>query len=163
MNLDGNAAMGRLKACKRLGMVPYASLTARMEFSPIDEAARAVVLLSTTPRETCVLHLSNNHLIPMEDVLGRLSLVGENPLQYVELEEFNATLAQAMNDPAQAPALSTLVAYNQAPDKEPQVINWPSTRYSLQILMRLGFHWSPTTPAYLDQMFGMLHSLNYFD
>ena len=163
MNLNGNAAMGRLKACKRLGMVPYATLTARMEFTPIDEAARAVVLLSTTPRETCVLHLSNNHLIPMEDVLGRLSLVGENPLKFVELEEFNVTLSQAMNDPALAPELSALVAYNQAPDKEPQVVNWPSTQFTVQVLMRLGFHWTATSAAYLDQMFDNLHSLNYFD
>ena len=163
MNMGNNAAMGRLRACRRLGKVPYASLTARMEFTPIDEAARAVVLLSETPRETCVLHVSNNHLIPMEDVLGRLSLVGEQALEYVELEEFNAALAQAMSDPEQAPQLSALVAYNQAPDKVPQVLNWPSTQFTVQILMRLGFHWTATSSAYLDQMLDNLHSLNYFD
>ena len=99
----------------------------------------------------------------MEDVLGRLSLVGEQALEYVELEEFNAALAQAMSDPEQAPQLSALVAYNQAPDKVPQVLNWPSTQFTVQILMRLGFHWTATSSAYLDQMLDNLHSLNYFD
>jgi amino acid adenylation domain-containing protein len=162
-NMTTNAAMGRLRACKLLGVVPYMSATARVELTPIDEAARAVRLLSATPRENCVLHISNNHLIPMEDVMGRLSLVDGKPLRYVEADEFSVILAKAMEDPALAPCLSPLIAYNQAPGKDPEVVNWPSTSFTVQILLRNGFHWCPTSADYLDQMFKQLRELHFFE
>ena len=163
MNMRSNAAMGRIRACKLLGVFPYSGMTARVEFSPIDETAQAVVLLCGTPRENCVFHLSNNHLIPMEDVLRRLSLVGNKPLRYVEAEEFNAALQKAMLDPVLAQDMSPLIAYSQASGKEPQVLNWPSTSFTVQILFRLGFHWNTSSAEYFDQTFNMLDMMNFFE
>ena len=162
-NMNTNTSMGRLKAIKQLGMVPYASTTQRVEFTPIDEAARAVVLLASTPRENCVLHVSNNHLVPMEDVVERLSLVGTKPLRYVENDEFGAALQQAMSNPEMAQSLSALVAYTPAAGREPEVMNWPSTSFTVQILLRMGFHWNTTSERYLDLMFDFLKGKGYFD
>ena len=162
-NMNTNTSMGRLKAIKRLGKVPYASTTQRVEFTPIDEAARAVVLLAGTPRENCVLHVSNNHLVPMEDVVERLAKVDGKPLKYVETQEFGAALQQAMADPEMARSLSALVAYTRAADDDPEVINWPSTSFTVQILLRLGFHWNTTSAGYLDQMFDFLKRMGYFN
>ena len=163
MNMNSNTSMGRLKAIKKLGMVPYASTTQRVEFTPIDEAARAVVLLATTPRENCVLHVSNNHLVPMEDVVERLSVVDGEPLKYAENQEFAAALQQAMSDPEMARNLSALVAYTRSAADDPEVINWPSTSFTVQILLRLGFHWNTTSASYLDRMFDFLSGMGYFN
>ena len=163
MNMKSNAAMGRLRACKLLGVFPYSGMTARVEFSPIDDAARAAVLLCGTPRDNCVLHLSNNHLIPMEDVMQRLSLFDGKPLRYVEFDEFSAALQQAMADPVLAPSMSPLIAYSAANGSEPEVINWPSTSFTIQILLRLGFHWDTSSAEYFDQMFSVLDQMNFFE
>ncbi len=162
-NMHTNAAMGRLRACKLLGMFPYNGMTARVEFSPVDDAAYAAVLLSRTPRENCVLHLSNNHLIPMEDVMQRLSLLDGKPLRYVEMEEFNTALQTAMADPVLGPDMSPLIAYSRASGQEPEVLNWPSTSFTIQILLRMGFHWDTSSADYLDQMFEALSHLKFFE
>ena len=54
VNLNANASMGRLKAFKMLGACPFQLLEGQMEFSPIDQSARAMVLLSRTPLENPV-------------------------------------------------------------------------------------------------------------
>ena len=59
--------------------------------------------------------------------------------------------------------LSPLIAYNQAPGKDPEVVNWPSTSFTVQILLRNGFHWCPTSADYLDQMFEQLRELHFFE
>ena len=43
--LNANSAMGRLRAYKLVGACPYSLLDSKMEFSPIDDSARAMVLL----------------------------------------------------------------------------------------------------------------------
>ena len=122
-----------------------------------------MVLLATTPRENCVLHVSNNHLVPMEDVVERLSVVDGEPLKYAENQEFAAALQQAMADPEMARNLSALVAYTRSAADDPEVINWPSTSFTVQILLRLGFHWNTTSASYLDRMFDFLSGMGYFN
>ena len=163
MNMRSNAAMGRLRACKLLGMFPFAGMTGRVEFTPIDQAAQAACLLAQTPRENCVLHLSNNHLIPMEDVIQRLSVIDGKPVRCVESEEFNAALQQALADPVLSPSMSPLIAYSAAQGQEPEIPNWPSTSFSVQILLRLGFHWNTSSAEYFDQVFEVLSQMNYFE
>ena len=110
-----------------------------------------------------VTQYSNNHLIPMEDVMQRLSLFDGKPLRYVEFDEFSAALQQAMADPVLAPSMSPLIAYSAANGSEPEVINWPSTSFTIQILLRLGFHWDTSSAEYFDQMFSVLDQMNFFE
>ena len=61
-------------------------------------------------------------------------------------------LKTAMSNPVLAQNMSSLVAYTPAVGKEPEVVNWPSTGFTVQILLRLGFHWNMTSAQYLDPM-----------
>ena len=155
VNFSANAAMGRLHSFQLIGAVPYALLEARMEFSPIDETARAMVLLSETPRECCVFNLSNDHMIPFDDIVSRLGGV-----RYVEMEEFMMLLDQAKQDPEKALQLSGLLAYAKSGRLEP-LGNPPSTSYTMQVLHRLGFRWDQTSREYVDMIFDMLRTLGY--
>ena len=163
VNLNANSAMGRLRAYKLLGACPYSLLDAKMEFSPIDDSARAMVLLATTPKENCVFNVSNNHLIPMEDIVSRLRLIDGKKVDYVEFPEFMSRMQVLMAQPDKAPLLSSLVAYAQSPGQAEVSMNQPSVHFTMQVLYRLGFAWDHTSSKYVDMIFEMLRTLRYFD
>ena len=156
INFNSNAAMGRLRSFLMLGACPYPLLDARMEFSPIDETAKATVLLCGTPRECCVFNLSNDHLLPMDDIVSRLGGV-----RYVEMEEFQQLLDAAKQDPQKAQQLSGILAYTNAGGSLESIGNPPYTFYTMQVLHRLGFSWDRTSREYVDMIFDMLRSLGY--
>ena len=163
INFNSNASMGRLKAYRMLGACPYPLLEDRMEFSPIDETARAVVLLATTPKTNCVFHVQNDHLLPMDDILSRLRLDVGSPLEYVEVDVFARRLDEAKADPEKARILSSILAYTQAEGQVQLVENLGSSVYSMQVLHRLGFRWNETSSAYVDMIFRILDSFRFFD
>ncbi len=163
VNLNANASMGRLKALKMLGACPYQMLEGQMEFSPIDQSAQAMVLLATTPLENCVFNVSNNHIIPMDDIFTRLEKIDGKPLEYVEMEEFARRVEEANANPAKTRIMAPLVAYQQSNAETEGVETLASTVYTMQILHRLGFRWDHTSSEYLDLIFEMLRTLRYFD
>ncbi len=162
-NLRANTTMGRIKAYRMLEAFPYAMLQSRMEFSPIDETARAMVLLSRTPRENSVFNVSNDHLLPMDDILSRIRCADGSPISYVEYDEFMRRMKEAEADPAKAEVLSSIVAYSATPGGEAVTMNLVPTDFTMQVLHRMGFRWNSTSDDYVDQVFSMLDSLRYFD
>ena len=54
-NFQTNSFMGRIKVYNMLGECPYSMRNKRVEFSPINEVAHAIVLLTTTPE--CMLRV----------------------------------------------------------------------------------------------------------
>ncbi|MDE5743212.1 MAG: SDR family oxidoreductase, partial [Bacteroidales bacterium] len=110
VNFQTNSFMGRLKVYNMLGCCPYESRDLTVEFSPINEVAKAIVLLSCTPKECVVFHPYNNHNILFGDVLRELKYIGEG-VEFVELGNFSKALDEAKEDPAKAKQLSSLLAY----------------------------------------------------
>ena len=163
MNMNANASMGRLKALKMLGACPYLMLEGQMEFTPIDQAAHAMVTLARTPLANCVFNVSNNHIVPMDDILMRLEKIDGKPLEYVEDEVFAKRMEAAQADPAKAQILAPLVAYQQSSSEQQGVETLASTVFTMQVLHRLGFRWSETARDYVDMIFDMLASLRYFE
>ena len=53
INAGTNSSMGRLKIFAILGCCPFAQMDNLIEFSPIDEVAKTILILSETPKE-CV-------------------------------------------------------------------------------------------------------------
>ena len=132
VNMNSNAAMGRFKALKLIGASPYESLEGQMEFTPIDEAAHAMVLLAGTPLENCVFNVSNNHFVPMDDVLTRLDKIDGNPLEYVENEEFLRRMREVQERPGMARIMAPLVAYQQSAAETEGVETAASTVFCAQ-------------------------------
>ncbi len=161
INFNANASMGRIKSYRILGACPYSCLESKMEFSPIDDTARAILLLARTPKENCVFNVSNNHLLPMDDILSRLKMEDGSPLEYLEDSDFLRRMEEAKADPGKAKILSSIIAYEQA-DGQLHMVE-PSTDFTMQVLHRLGFRWDQTNSSYVDMIFGMLDSLRFFD
>ncbi|MCR4872263.1 MAG: amino acid adenylation domain-containing protein [Bacteroidales bacterium] len=162
INFSTNAFMGRIKVYNMLGCFPYSMYEQEVEFSPINEVARAIILLATTPKSCCVFHAYNNHSQFFGDVLSGLSNVGTN-IRLVEDKEYEETLEQAGNDPQKAKMLSSLLAYqDMAHGMKAEFVDI-ANHYTSQVLYRLGFKWSATTWDYIDRMLNAISGLEFFD
>jgi thioester reductase-like protein len=162
INFQTNSAMGRIRVYQMLGCYPYDITDAPMEFSPINEVAKAIVTLSETPQQCCLFHPYNNHFVHFGDVLEELSKVTQGPRQ-VEAEAFNEALETAKQDPEKAKRLSSLLAYQDMAHGQKAMMIPAENQYTTQVLYRLGFRWSSTSWDYVDQMLKAIAGFGYFE
>ena len=161
-NFATNSFMGRIKVYNMLGSCPYSMRNKQVEFSPINEVAHAIVLLSTTPKECTVFHPYNIHGQFLGDVLMGLTTVGEG-VKFVEQEEFEQAMDAAKDDPVKARSMSSLLAYQDMAHGQKTADVKRDNDYTTQVLYRLGFAWSPTSWDYVERMLTAIGSLGFFD
>ena len=162
VNFRTNSFAGRMRAYSLLGCCPYSSFTDPVEFSPINEVAHAIRLLSTTPRECCMFHPYNNHNVFLGDVLGELASVG-TPVRMVEMDEYLKTLDEVTADPQKAERLQSIVAYSDLTHGQEALSVQEVNDYTMQVLYRMGFQWSPTSWDYVDRFFQVIAGFYFFE
>ena len=158
VNFSTNSYMGRIKIFNMLGCCPYEQYDQPTEFSPIDETARAIVLLAHTPDQCILFHPYNTHTRLLGDVLNGLRKIGTD-LRFVETDEFGAIMQQASADPKKAPLLTGMLAYENLGGR---IVPTDNT-YTSQLLLRLGFRWTEPDSTYVDRMLTAISQLGFFD
>ena len=161
-NFATNSFMGRIKVYNMLGCCPHIMRNKQVEFSPINEVAHAIVLLSTTPKECTVFHPYNIHGQFLGDVLTGLTTVGDG-VSFVEQEEFAEAMERAKDDPVKAKQMSSLLAYQDMAHGQKTADVKRDNDYTTQVLYRLGFAWSPTSWDYVERMLTAIGTLGFFD
>ncbi|MBO4738380.1 MAG: amino acid adenylation domain-containing protein [Bacteroidales bacterium] len=161
-NFNSNSYMGRLKVFHTLGCCPYESYDEVTEMSPIDETAKAVVLLATTPKECTVFQPFNNHTELLGDVLMLMKKIGGS-MRFVETDEFQQAIILASQDSEKAKLLSAMLAYQDMSHGQKAVLIERNNRYTCSILHRLGFHWSDTSSNYIIQMLRQIAAFGFFE
>lgn len=162
INFRSNGFMGRLKAYQAVGCIPFENLDKTVEFSPINEVARATVLLSQTPRAFTVFNPNNVHAIPLSDVVTCMKEMGYC-INSVEKEAFDAVVLEAGQDPVKAAILQSLLAYNSNTRGKCLANNNASNAFTTQVLHRMGFQWSFTTWDYIKRFLKVIQGLGFFD
>jgi thioester reductase-like protein len=162
INFGSNSAMGRLHVFQLLGACSYAQAMSQMEFSPIDEVARAILLLATTPKECVVFHPFNNHMQLLGDVVRDMAATLGTELSEVEEDEFNRRVQEAGADPQKALILQSMLAYNTA-GKDAVVGFAKYNPYTCAVLARLGFHWNATSHDYVNRFIEAMATLDFFE
>ena len=162
VNFQSNSYMGRLKVFSMLGCCPFEEYDAPAEFSPVDETAKAVVLLATTPKECTVFQPFNNHTELLGDILLLFEKIGK-PIQFVEPMQFQQAILVASQDPAKANAMSALLAYQDMTHGQKAVMIERDNRYTCAVLHRLGFHWNDTSHEYIERMLTAINGFGFFD
>lgn len=162
INFRSNSYMRRLKAYRILGAVPLEALSSQTEFSPIDETAKAIVLLAGTNDNCVIFNVVNSHRELLLDVVDTMNRLGAN-IGAASPEEFGEMLQAALKDPAKAEVMQSLLAYTSRSDGRKVVFNKYSSDYTTAVLTRLGFRWSATTGDYMEQFLKALGSLGFFD
>ena len=160
INFNTNNFLALLRAYVVIGMVPYDELGRVYEFSPIDEVARAIMLLATTPKECTVFHPYNVHRQYLADILNGLATAGIN-LRRVEKEEFQQALDRMMENPDLVTLLRPLMAYNLSSTYEMRWIE-STNEYTTQVLYRFGFQWPPTARGYVSRFVDTISDFDYF-
>ena len=161
-NFSTNSFMGRIKVYNMLGCCPYAMRNKQVEFSPINEVSKAIVLLATTPTDNTVFHPYNIHGQFLGDVLLGLKSVGEG-IRFVEQDEFVEAMEQAKNDPQKARQLSSLLAYQDMAHGQKTADVKRDNDYTTQVLYRLGFEFSPTSWDYVERMLTAIGGFGFFE
>ena len=161
-NFNSNSYMGRLKVFYTLGCCPYDSYDELTEMSPIDQTAKAVVLLASTPKECTVFQPFNNHTELLGDVLRLMAKVGKD-MRFVETDEFEKALAEAGQDPEKAKLLSAMMAYQDMAHGQKAVLIERDNRYTCAVLHRLGFQWSDTAWDYVERLLTAISGFGFFD
>ncbi|MBR1803277.1 MAG: AMP-binding protein, partial [Muribaculaceae bacterium] len=161
-NFMTNSFMGRIKVYNMLGCCPYSMRNKRVEFSPINEVAQAIVKLSRTPRECTVFHPYNIHGQFLGDVLTGLHTVGDG-VKFVEQEEFAQAMDAAKNDPQKAKQMSSLLAYQDMAHGQKTTDVNRDNDYTTQVLYRLDFAWSPTSWDYVERMLTAIGGFGFFE
>ena len=161
-NFATNSFMGRIKVYNMIGCCPYSMRNKRVEFSPINEVAQAIVKLSGTPKECTVFHPYNIHTQFLGDVLSGLSSVGDG-VRFVEQEEFAQAMDSVKDDPQKAKQLSSLLAYQDMAHGQKTTDVDRDNDYTTQVLYRLNFAWSPTSWDYVEQMLTAIGAFGFFE
>ena len=161
-NFSTNSFMGRIRIYNMLGCCPYNLCYTPVEFSPINEVAHAIVLLATTPKACTVFHPYNIHAQYLGDVLSGLSSVGQG-IRFVEQEEFQQAMAEAGQDPRKAKQMAALLAYKDVAHGQKTADVKRDNLYTTQVLLRLGFRWSPTSWDYVERMLTAIGGFGFFE
>ena len=161
-NFNSNSYMGRLKVFHVLGCCPYDTYDELTEMSPIDQTAKAVVLLASTPKECTVFQPFNNHTELLGDLLQLMTKVGRE-IRFVENAEFEKSIDEAGQDPEKAKLLSAILAYQDVSHGQKAAIIERDNRYTCNVLHRLGFHWSDTSWDYVERMLTAINGFGFFE
>jgi hypothetical protein len=161
INFNTNNFIATLKAYVALGEVPFDELDTPDEFSPIDELAKAVLLLAETPRECVVFHPYNNHTILLVDIVEALARLGLF-IRGVERQSFENRLKKAMQNPELVELLRPLMAYDSSGDVTVEDVEYDN-EYTTQVLYRMGFRWRPVEVDYVTRFAKVLMSFGFFE
>jgi thioester reductase-like protein len=162
INFETNGFVNRLRAYAAIGKIPYSVLGGNVELTPIDMAARAILLLGKTPQECSVFHVYNNHQIYLADIIGMMNEVGFN-ISGAEEKEFEKAFAMAREDENKQDAISGLVTAMGMGKGEGRGLVKVVNDYSIQILYRLGYKWPLISDEYLIMFIKYLKEMNFFD
>ncbi len=162
INFTTNTFMGRLKSNLIIGKYPYDMIEKPFELSPIDYAAKAILLLAQTPKECTVFHPFNNHTLMMGDLYMEMDRNGLHS-EAAEEEEYEKALDDAKQNPEKAKILSSLIAYQNIAHGQKVYAVEKSNKYTMQVLYRMGFRWSETSQEYMRRFLKALMGLGFFD
>lgn len=162
INFETNAFIKRLRAYAAIGKIPYPVLESQVELTPIDMAARAILLLARSPPECSVFHVYNSHQIYIGDIVEGMKKVGL-PIFGAEDDEFSESFAQAREDEDKQDAISGLVTAMGMGKGEGRGLVDVSNHYTTQILYRLGYKWPLINDQYLEMFIQFLKEMNFFD
>ena len=96
-NYESNAFLKHMKAIIDLGFIPSNLLDLKTEFTPIDEAAKAVMLITRHFSDKCnVFHIENTNQVSFDEIYHYMSMIGLN-MKLVDNDTFIAALKETEN------------------------------------------------------------------
>ena len=160
-NIYANAFYGRIKSFVTLGAISKDLLSQKIEFTPVDECAKAIVLLSKTKElDNKIFHLYNHNLISLKSVIDSLAAKGVN-IELLSEEGFKNRIldfSKSVNDSISA-IVNDFNTTNLSLDYN-FTVNIKSD-FTQKVLKSLGFSWSRIDKNYLEKIIGYMRDVNF--
>ncbi|MBQ7064979.1 MAG: amino acid adenylation domain-containing protein [Firmicutes bacterium] len=160
INSITNGFIRNLRGYLALGCFPVSDCDTRIDFSPIDEVAKAVLLLAKSNRSFTLFHVANSHEVEMGDVIDCMNRYGFK-IKVVSDGEFNSALQKMMASDDGQMMVSSLIAYSSS-DKHLHEYILTDNSFSIKALYRMGYKWPITDDHYLMRVIEALDSLDFF-
>jgi thioester reductase-like protein len=148
-NPKSNAFYGLLRGLLLLNCVPESLKNIPIELCPVDECAKAIILLSLHPstKSPAVYHLLNPHTWPLWELVHTLS----PSAQIVEDSIFEKRMLQKMEQFPELLIAPLVEIWNRSRSKPVHII--PSCEQTATRLQQLGFEWKNPEPTVLLKQF----------
>ena len=161
VNSGTNNFMATIRAYAKLGCFPVSMADVTVDFSPIDEVAKTILLLSTVDKKFTIFHSANSHEVEYGDVIAAMNDYGY-PIQMVDDATFMAALSDYMKDESRQMDVSCLISYNSSDTSTRDYILSDNT-FTIKALYRLGYRWPIIEGSYLDRSIYSLDTLGFFE
>lgn len=155
-----NGFMRDLKGYATLKKFPVDLMDVTVDFSPIDEVAKTVLLLATVNKKFTVFHSANSHAVQMGDIITVMNKLGFG-IEVVDDETFYKAMKEMMADEKKNMLVSSLINY-AASDAHTHSFVLSDNEFTNKALYRLGYKWPITDDAYLEKAITSIDSLNFF-
>jgi hypothetical protein len=160
INSITNSFIKSLRAYAALGCFPVSACDSTVDFSPVDEVAKTVVLLAGTDKKFTAFHSANSHEVQMGDVIGEMNQCGFR-IEIVSDEEFAERLSKFLKNGERSLLVSSLLTYSSS-DHHVHTFIKTDNSFTIKALYRLGYKWPITDEDYLRRMIESLDTLGYF-
>ncbi len=155
-----NGFMRDLKGYATLHKFPVGSMDVAVDFTPIDEVAKVVLLLSQTDSKFTVFHAANSHMVQMGDIVAVMNELGFD-IEVVSDARFDEAMREMMADDSKNMLVSSLLNYASS-DAHTHSFILSDNQFTVKALYHLGYKWPITDEQYLRNAINSLDSLNFF-
>lgn len=166
INYESNAFANRLKAILELGVVPEYLLTENMyaEFTPIDDAAAAIMILARHFEENrTVFHINNTKVVYLNCLLSMFHELNYQ-IKVVSGNEFTITLRETAKQTGMEHIFETFINDLNADDHLVYDSNIHiENTFTEEYLRRLGFVWTDIGVEYLRKYAEYFKRIGYWD
>ena len=156
-----NGFMRDLKGYATLKKYPVNSMDVEVDFSPIDEVAKTIILLAKTPSKFTVFHSANSHMVQMGDIIAVLNELGFG-IEVTPDDEFLASMKEMMLDESKSMLVSSLISYSSS-DMHTHSFILSDNEFTNKSLYHLGYKWPITDYSYLKNAIESLETLGFFE
>ena len=163
-NHESNAAAKRIKSVLELGMVPDYLMDIYCEFTPIDEAANAVMsIVRHFGTEQTVFHINSIKVVYLDKLVEYFNALGFD-MEVVDGKSFTEALRQTAKQAGMEHIFETFINDMDENDR----LNYDSNirienDFTVQYLKMIGFEWSDIGIEYLRKYVEYFKKIGYIE
>lgn len=143
-NAKDNALFSRLQTILSLGIITKSYEKMKIDYSPVDLCAKAVINIMEKPEKQTIYHIYNDSQITIKDFLKAVKI----KVDYVPIDEFIAKV-QNSNNPLATHLLNDI--------QNPEIALTPiANDLTISILQKNGFSWNKIDDAYINNLIKLI-------
>ncbi len=163
-NYESNAFLQRIRAVLNLGVAPDYLMELYSEFTPIDEAAEAVMTVARHfNKEQNVFHINSTKVVYLDKLLEYMNALG-NSMKIVSDKEFSDILRKTMEQTQSKHIFEAFIGDMDENDK----LNYDSNirienYFTVAYLRKLGFEWNNIDFEYIKKYVEYFKKIGYLE